>query len=326
MTSIFLSIVVGLAGLVFGADLLVRGAVAVARRLGVSPLVIGLTLVGFGTSVPETATAIHAVLAGEGAMAVGNIVGANIANCLLIVGLAAAITPVAVPESLIRREGSALTVATLLFVAWGTSFPLGPMSGVTMLVLLGLYLWLTFSQESVPDDHDDLTTTADLAREEGWRFAFWRWVGAFPTASALALVAGGLLLIVYSGRAFIDGAVGLAQLFGVSSSVIGLSVVAIGTTAPEMVTSVVAAMRGRPGLAIGNAIGSCFYNLLGIGGLIGLMGPVAIPAGVARFDFPVLVAATLLVLVLASTGRRIAKLEGVALITCYAVYLFALFR
>ncbi|HHZ08038.1 MAG TPA: calcium/sodium antiporter [Rhizobiales bacterium] len=326
MAETVVSIVVGLVGLVIGADFLVRGAVAVARRIGVSSLVIGLTLVGFGTSVPETATAIHAVLAGAPAMAVGNIVGANIANCLLIVGLATAITPVAVPESLIRREGSALTVATLLFVAWGTSFPLGRASGMVMLVLLGLYLWLTFSQESTPDDHDEETTTADLAREEGWRFAFWRWVGAFPLASALILVAGGVLLIVYSGSAFVDGAAALAQLLGVSNSVIGLSVVAIGTTAPEMVTSAVAAMRGRPGLAVGNAIGSCFYNLLGIGGLIGLMGPVPIPDTVARFDFPVLVAATLLVLVLASTGRRIARPEGFALLACYAVYLFALFR
>ncbi len=326
MTSTFVSIVVGLAGLVIGADFLVRGAVAIARRLGVSSLAIGLTLVGFGTSVPETATAIHAVLAGAPGLAVGNIVGANIANCLLIVGLAATIAPVAVPESLIRREGSALTVATLLFVAWGTSFPFARASGVVMLVLLGVYLWLTFSQESTPDDRDDETTTADLVRAEGWRFAFLRWVGAFPTATALVLAAGGVLLIVYSGGVFVDGAVELAHALGVSSSVIGLSVVAIGTTAPEMVTSVVAALRGRPGLAIGNAIGSCFYNLLGIGGLIGLISPVPVPEGIARFDFPVLVAATLLVFVLASTGRRIARPEGIALVGCYAIYLFALLR
>ncbi len=326
MASAFVSIVVGLAGLVIGADFLVRGAVAIARRLGVSSLAIGLTLVGFGTSVPETATAIHAVLAGAPGLAVGNIVGANIANCLLIVGLAATIAPVAVPESLIRREGSALTVATLLFVAWGTSFPFARASGVVMLVLLGVYLWLTFSQESTPDDRDDETTTADLVRAEGWRFAFLRWVGAFPMATALVLAAGGVLLIVYSGGVFVDGAVELAHALGVSSSVIGLSVVAIGTTAPEMVTSVVAALRGRPGLAIGNAIGSCFYNLLGIGGLIGLISPVPVPEGIARFDFPVLVAATLLVFVLASTGRRIARPEGIALVGCYAIYLFALLR
>ena len=326
MTATFVSVVVGLIGLVIGADFLVRGAVRIAQRLGVSSLVIGLTLVGFGTSVPETATAIHAVLAGAPGMAVGNIVGANIANCLLIVGLAAAITPVAVPESLVRREGSALTVATLLFVAWGTTFPLGRASGVVMLVLLGVYLWLTFSQESTPDDRDDETTTADLVREEGWRFAFLRWTGAWPMTTALILAGGGVLLIVYSGGAFVDGAVELAHFLGVSNSVSGLRVVAIGTTTPELVTSVVAALRGRPGLAIGNAIGSCFYNLLGIGGLIGLISPVPIPEGVARFDFPVLVAATLLVLVLASTGRRIARLEGVALIACYAVYLFAIFR
>lgn len=326
MAGTLLSIVIGLAGLVIGADFLVRGAVGIAQRLGVSSLLIGLTLVAFGTSVPETATAIHAVLAGAPGMAVGNIVGANIADCLLIVGVAATIAPVAVPESLIRREGSALTVATLLFVAWGTSFPLGRASGAAMLVLLGLYLWLTLSQETVPDDRDDETTAADLAHAEGWRFAFRRWAGAFPVASGLALVAGGLLLIVTSGRAFVDGAVGLAHLLGVSNSVIGLSVVAMGTTTPELVTSAVAALRGRPGLALGNAIGSCFYNLLGIGGVIGLLGPVPIPEGVARFDFPVLVAATLLVLVLASTGRRIARLEGLALIACYGVYLYALFR
>lgn len=326
MESTVLSIVVGLAGLVLGADFLVRGAVAIARRLGVSSLVIGLTLVGFGTSVPETATAIHAVLAGAPGLAIGNIVGANIANCLLIVGLAAAIMPVAVPESLIRREGSALTVATLLFVAWGTSFPFGRMSGAVMLALLGVYLWLTFSQESTPDDTDEETTTADLVRAEGWRFAFLRWVGAFPMATSVILAAGGVLLIIYSGGAFVDGAVELALALGVSNSVIGLSVVAIGTTAPELVTSVVAALRGRPGLAIGNAIGSCFYNLLGIGGVIGLISPVPVPDGIARFDFPVLVAATLLVFVLASTGRRIARPEGVALVGCYAVYVYALFR
>ena len=317
------SLLVGLAGLLLGADLLVRGAVGLAQRLGVSPLLIGLTLVGFGTSVPETATALSAVLGDAPGIALGNIVGANIANCLAIVGVAAIISPIAVPADLVRREGSALVVATALFVGWGSFFAFGPASGAAMLCLLGFYLWSVTKQDIAPDDVGD-ETPADMAQREGWRYAFARWFGAWPRASALSLIFGGILLIVLSGSAFVDGAVQLAHYLGVSDSIIGLSVVAIGTTSPELVTSAVAAFRGRPGLALGNAIGSCFYNLLGIGGLIALFSPVAVPSGMVRYDLPVLLGATVLIIAVATTGWRISRREGVALLACYGFYVASL--
>ena len=137
----------------------------------------------------------------------------------------------------------------------------------------------------------------------------------------MSLMLGGILLIVFSGRAFVDGAVLLAQSLGVSDAVIGVTVVAIGTTSPELITSVIAALRGRPGLALGNAIGSCFFNILGIGGLIALLKPISIPESVVRFDFPVLIAAAVLTLLLASSGRLLSRLEGIGLIFCYCIYI-----
>jgi len=318
----FLSLLGALAGLILGADLLVRGAVGLAQRMGVSSLLIGLTLVGFGTSVPETATALSAVLSDAPGIAIGNIVGANIANCLAIVGIAAAIRPIAVPTDFVSREGSALIATTVLFVAWGSFFAFGKMTGVVMLVLLALYLWSVSRRDSYADDVGD-ETTADMAQREGWRYAFARWLGAYPMAGAVSLMLGGILLIVFSGRAFVDGAVLLAQSVGVSDAVIGVTVVAIGTTSPELVTSVVAALRGRPGLALGNAIGSCFYNLLGIGGLIALVKPVSVPPGMVWFDLPVMFAAAILMLALASSGRLLSRYEGIGLIFCYCAYIAA---
>lgn len=317
-----LSLFGGLAGLILGADLLVRGAVGLAQRMGVSSLLIGLTLVGFGTSVPETATAVSAVLSGAPGIAIGNIVGANIANCLAIVGIAAVIAPIAIPRDFIKREGAALIATTGSFVAWGSFFAFDWIAGVVMLALLALYLWSVARRSSAADDVGD-ETTADLAQREGWRFAFARWFGAYPVASAVSLMLGGILLIVFSGRAFVDGAVLLAQSLGVSDAVIGVTVVAIGTTSPEFITSVVAALRGRPGLALGNAIGSCFFNILAIGGLIALLKPISIPESVVRFDFPVLIAAAVLTFVLASSGRLLSRLEGIGLIFCYCVYIAA---
>lgn len=316
----FLSLLGGLAGLIIGADLLVRGAVGLAQRLGVSSLVIGLTLVGLGTSVPETATALSAVLGGAPGIAVGNIVGANIANCLLIVGVAAAVAPIAVPADFMRREGAALMATTISFVVWGSFFAFDWVAGLVMLALLSLYLWSVSRRSSVSDDVGE-ETTADLVQREGWRYAFARWFGAYPVASALSLMLGGILLIVFSGNAFVDGAVMLARSLGVSDAVIGVSVVAIGTTSPELITSVVAALRGRPGLALGNAIGSCFFNILGIGGLIGLVEPISIPRSVVVFDFPMLAAATALMLFLAWTGRTVSRREGIALVVCYGTYI-----
>ena len=318
----FLSLLGGLAGLIIGADLLVRGAVGLAQRLGVSSLVIGLTLVGLGTSVPETATALSAMLSDAPGIAIGNIVGANIANCLAIVGIAAAIAPISVPSDFIRREGAALIAATVSFVAWGSFFAFDRLTGVLMLVLLALYLWSVARRSSAADDVGD-ETTADLAQREGWRYAFARWFGAYPVASAVSLILGGILLIVFSGSALVDGAVLLAQSLDVSDAVIGVTVVALGTTSPELVTSAVAALRGRPGLALGNAIGSCFFNLLGIGGLIALVKPISIPDSIVRFDFPVLVAAAGVTLVLAARGRLVTRNEGIALVLCYCAYIVA---
>lgn len=316
MAGIFLSIVVGLAALFVGAGLIAWSGIALLQRFGLTSGKTSLAVAALGMSLPAAAAAINAVLADAPGMAVGTIVGANIANCLLAVGLAATMGPVVVPESLIRREGSALTFVTLLFVAWGTSFSLDVASGLAMLALFGLYLALALGEASRRGPAEEATRSAPFAPDRC----------SLPLAGAAAIGAAGLALLGYGGRAFVEGGILLSHALGVSHSVVGLTVVALATTIPQLAASTIAAQRRQAGLALGNAIGACLFSLLGIGGVISLIGPVAIPASVARFDFPVLVAATLLVLVLASTGRRIARPEGIALVACYAVYLYALFR
>ncbi|MFN0264893.1 calcium/sodium antiporter [Tepidamorphus sp. 3E244] len=294
----------GLLLLLAGGEALVRGAVSLAVRLNVSPLVIGLTLVGFGTSMPELFTSVQAALAGSPAIAVGNIVGSNIANVLLILGIATLLMPIAVERRALMRDGALLIGATLLFAALCFSGSLGRGAGIALLAGLVLYLGILWHQErgtpAQAPQQAAPSTTSPLA--------------------ALLIAAAGLAMIVFGARFLIDGAVMLARAYDISEAVIGLTVVAIGTSLPELATSIVAALRRQPDVAFGNIIGSNIFNLLGIGGVTALIHPLEIPDAMRSVDIPVMVLVTLALLVVAWTGLRIVRVEGALLLAGFAAH------
>ncbi len=294
-------IVAGFVGLLIGGELLVRGAVAVAERLRISPIVIGVTLVGFGTSMPELLTSVQAAMAGAPGIAVGNVVGSNVVNILLILGAAAAIRPISVGGAAFRRDGTVLALATGLCLVVVLSGELGRLAGAVFIAGLAGYVALAIRTGAAVE--------ADLSAPPP----------RMPVA--LAFFVGGLLVTLLAARALVTGAVSVAAASGVSEAVIGLTVVAIGTSMPELVTSIVAARRGQSDLAFGNIVGSNIFNILGILGVTALVEPLQVPAEIAVFDIWVMVAATVALVVAAVTGWRITRREGIAFVAAYAAYL-----
>ena len=322
LTEIWVPLLGGLVLLILGGDFLVRGAVQVAERLGVSPLVIGLTLVGFGTSMPELVTSVRAALSGAPGIAYGNIVGSNIANILLIVGASALVTPVVVARAALRRDAAVMLVVAAVFAALALAVPFGPLVGGGFVLALVAYIWLTIQQErrgaptGALHDKEVALGAVDPALEPGAkRPAIW---------TALALALGGLVAILLGGGLLVDGAVTLARTFGISETVIGLTIVAIGTSMPELVTSLMAALRRQGDVAFGNIVGSNIYNILGIGGATALIAPGAVPVEIARFDALVMLGVTLLLVLVAATGLKVDRREGGVLLAGYGIYLFAL--
>lgn len=313
-----LLLVGGLVLLILGGDLLVRGAVAIAARFGISPLVIGLTLVGFGTSTPELVTSVQASLAGAPGIALGNIVGSNIANILLILGLSALLTPIAVRSAALRRDGAAMVAVTVAFALLAPAVPFGRLLGTVFVAALAAYILHAFRQESAAD-RGAAYSRAEAAQDVDPAFrpdaAASRWV------VPLLLALGGLALVVFGGRLLVDGAVALARTFGISETVIGLTIVAMGTSAPELATSVVAAFRRHSDVAFGNVVGSNIYNILGIAGVTALVAPTEVPDEIVRFDNPVMVLVTLMMFGFAWTGLRIGRREGGLLLAGYVAYL-----
>ncbi|WP_263336162.1 MULTISPECIES: calcium/sodium antiporter [Albidovulum] len=319
MTEIWLPLTAGLVMLIFGGELLVRGAVRVAERLGVSPLVIGLTLVGFGTSTPELVTSVQAALIGSPGIAFGNIVGSNIANILLIVGLSSILFPIAVAASALRRDAVVMLGVAVAFAGLGFVVPMGRAIGVVFVVGLVAYIYLAFRQEKAAAGHG-----AVFAKEAALEGVDPGLKPGVPAANGivgpLLIALAGLVLVVGGGKFLVDGAVTLAQSFGIPETVIGLTIVAVGTSMPELVTSVVAAVKRQSDVAFGNIVGSNIYNILGIGGATALISPSAVPAEIVLFDNLLMVGATLLLVVFAATGLRIARWEGGVLLAAYVAY------
>jgi cation:H+ antiporter len=313
----WLSLMAGLVLLVLGGEFLVRGAVRVAERLGVSPLVIGLTLVGFGTSTPELVTSVQAALKGAPGIAYGNVVGSNIANILLIMGAAALITPIAVQSAALKRDGGVMVAVALGFAALSTTMSLGLGIGLAFVLALALYIYMAFRQESrgAVREKAEAAQATDPALAPN---------GATSLPVSLLTALGGLALVVLGGYLLVEGATTLARSLGISETVIGLTVVAIGTSLPELVTSVMAAIRKQADMAFGNIIGSNIYNILGIAGVTAMVSPGDVPTEILTFDNLVMIAASLAVVTLAWTGLRISRREGAALLAGYGVYLWAL--
>lgn len=322
-TDVWLPLLGGLVLLIVGGELLVRGAVNVATKLGVSPLVIGLTLVGFGTSTPELVTSVQAALSDAPGIAYGNIVGSSIANILLILGIAALLAPIAIASTALKRDGIIMLAVAVVFAAVAALMPLGRVIGAAFVAALGVYVWLAFLQERVAADTDHgAVYDKSLALQEADSALTPGKPGEQSLTASLLIALGGLVLVVLGGRFLVDGAVSLARGFGISETVIGLTIVAVGTSMPELVTSVVAGIRRQGDVAFGNIVGSNIYNILGIGGFTALIAPGAVPHEIVSFDNVVMVCVSALLILVAWTGFMISRKEGLVLLAGYGVYVY----
>lgn len=295
----WLQLLLGLGVLSVGADRLVAGASALALRIGVSPLWVGLTVVAFGTSAPELVVSSMAAVNGQGGIALGNVLGSNICNIGLILGLSALLRPMRVELALLRRDIPLLLLVSLVAGLVLSDLAFGRLEGT--LFLLALAIWLVLSGRASQSDGE-----AHGPRPVAW------WLAAL-------WVAVGLGALVVGARVFVEGAVDLARGFGVSETVIGLTIVAVGTSMPELATSVVAAVKGHGDIAIGNVVGSNLFNLLGILGVSSLLAPMSDP-GLSRIDLLVMLGFAALLLPLSRTAATLSRREGAVLLALYAGY------
>ena len=309
----YLFLVVGIALLYFGGESLVRGAVRLARSLGVSPLVIGLTIVAFGTSSPELFANLAAVLGGTPELAFGNILGSNVANIGLILGISAVITPIIVRSVVVRREVPVMLLASFALVPVFLGGVMGRFEGAVFVALLATYLWRLFRGGERP------AVEAEFAVEYGDQGR-----GRADGTSWL-LVVGGLGLLAGGARLLVLGATAIARSWGVPELVIGLTVVAVGTSLPELVTSVVAARKGEPDIALGNVVGSNVFNVLGILGISALVRPLPLPADGGWRDIAVMLGFSVVLLPMLVSGLRLARFEGALLLAGYLGYMTWLF-
>lgn len=301
----------GLVLLYFGAERLVHGAAALALRFGLTPLVVGLTVVAFGTSAPELVVSVGSALEGRGGLAIGNVVGSNIVNTALILGLSVLVRPALVKTQLLRLDVPLLVGVTVLLVGLLYDGTLSRTEGALLtsglVGYVGFNIWQSRREQSIVQAEvaEALPTPAGA----WWRDAGWVLIG-------LALLVGGARLLV-------EGAVAIAEAAGVSEAVIGLTIVAVGTSLPELATSVVAALRGEGDIAVGNVVGSNVFNVLGILGIAALASPLS-RGGIALFDLGAMLFLTVLLVPLMRSGFQLARWEGGLLLTCYAAYLVVL--
>ncbi len=304
----------GLGALIAGAELLVRGASRLALAFGISPLVVGLTVVSFGTSAPELAVSVQSAWAGQVDIAIGNVVGSNIFNVLVILGLSALVVPLVVHQQLIRQEVPIMIGVSLLL--WGLALDggIGRAEGLVFVGLLAAYTVLLVRQSrregaEVADEY----TEAFGDGAAGWR-SHW--------AVQVIFVLAGLALLVLGARWLVEAAAAFARHLGVSELVIGLTIVAGGTSLPEVATSVLAALRGERDIAVGNAIGSNIFNILCVLGVSAAVAPapLTVAAQALAFDLPVMVGVALVCLPVFFTGRVISRLDGALFLGLYAAY------
>ncbi|GAA0600624.1 calcium/sodium antiporter [Caenispirillum bisanense] len=314
---VYLQLLAGLVLLLVAGDLLVRGSVAVARRFGVSPLVIGLTLVGFGTSLPELMASVQAALMGAPGIAVGNVVGSNIANILLILGAAAVLLPVAAGAKGLRRDLLVLTLATAALLGLVMIGVLPRWAGAVLVLALIAYTGSALVLDRRESAMADLRAHETEAAE------------ALPPANlglggGLAFTIGGLAGVVLGARFLVEAAVTLAEAWGVSETIIGVSIVAVGTSLPELATSVIAALKKESDVALGNVIGSNIFNILGILGVTAMVMPLDVPAEIVQRDVWVMLAATAALIAVVLLRKQIGRLAGVAFLAGYAAYVAVL--
>ncbi|MEO8598087.1 MAG: calcium:sodium antiporter [Candidatus Solibacter sp.] len=317
-----ITLISGLLLLYLGAEWLIKGAAGLGRSFGIKPLLIGLTVVAYGTSAPEFIVSLVAGSKGMSNLAIGNVIGSNLANLGLVLGLTAILAPLAVDGSLIRGEAPVMFAVSLVIPILLTDGVVSRVEGLILLVLAGLFTYAAAHsarrerKDNAKDDQRTIETDAEAA-------------GAPPGRSRLRL-AGiavfGLILLIVGGQAFVSGAAALALAFGLSQRVVGLTVAAIGTSTPELAASIIAGLRGHPSIAVGNVIGSNIFNVLFVLGGVSAIRPINGSVGGFRLDLACLVALSTLGLILVRGPRLIRRSEGTLLVVCYVGYLYLLLR
>ncbi len=304
----------GLGLLILGAEWLVRGASRLAAKVGISPLVIGLTVVAFGTSSPEMAVSVQSSLAGQADIAVGNVVGSNIFNVLFILGVSAIITPLIVQQQLIRLDVPIMIGVSLVTYFMSVDGVIGRFEG--FLLFVGIIAYTIFliiqSRKESKAVEDEYAQEFAAKQETGWK----------PWVINIGLVVLGLVLLVQGSNWLVDSAISIARWLGLSELIIGLTIVAAGTSMPEVATSITAAIKGERDIAVGNVVGSNIFNILAVLGLSGVVAPSGLPVSAAAeaFDIPVMLAVAIITLPIFFTGKVIARWEGWLFLFFYVAY------
>ncbi|MER2515840.1 MAG: calcium/sodium antiporter [Candidatus Accumulibacter phosphatis] len=304
----------GLIALIVGAELLVRGASKLALSFGISPLVVGLTVVAFGTSAPELAVSVQSAWSGQVDIALGNVVGSNIFNVLFILGLSALIAPLLVHRQLIQQEVPMMVALSLLLWLLASDGGISRGDGLLLVSLLLAYTFLVIRQ-SRRESRAGAPLVSELPPVDSHAWdAHW--------LAQLLLVAAGIVLLVLGANWLVEAAVTLARRLGMSEVVVGLTIVAIGTSLPEVATSITAAVRGQRDIAVGNVVGSNIFNILAVLGISASIAPgdLLVPASLMAFDLPVMVVVAVACLPIFFTGHLIARWEGALFLVYYAAY------
>lgn len=307
----YLYLIVGLVLLSGGADYLIRGAVAIAARLNISPLVVGLTIVALGTSLPELVVCVRAAASGAAGIAVGNVVGSNIANILLILGAGALMCPIAANRNHFLRDSALMIGSTVLFIGMAFTGSFATMSGVIMIFLLFAFLVFSYVQGKKHGMDDLGLIDIDEVTPEA----------VIPVTRATIWVIGGLVGVAIGAELLVDGATTIARSLGVGEEVIGLTMVAIGTSLPELATVVAAAAKKHTDIIVGNVMGSNIFNILGVMGVTATVAEVPVGAQILAFDVWVMAAAAILLVPLMLTGKTLSRREGVACLVLYTTYI-----
>ncbi len=307
-----LFLLLGITLLTLGGEALIRSSLAIAKRFGLSPLLSGLIIIGFGTSMPEFVVSVEAALSGQADIAVGNVVGSNIGNILLILGLCALITPLTISALALKRDASVMLASSVIFCVLAFNHSIRFIDGLLLISLLFIYLIYTYQTEKKQQSAQALLHV-DEANE----------VTVLPQSRLIssALLVAGLALLIIGSKVLLVGATGLAQSFGISEGLIGLTLVAVGTSLPELTVSVIAALRKHADVAVANILGSNIFNMLGILGISAILQPLPLSSRIVNYDQWILLACSLLLLLFLYTGRRIARVEGALLLTAYVGYL-----
>lgn len=295
-----------------GAEGLVKGSSSFALRAGLSRLMVGLTIVSFGTSSPELVVSIKAALSQQGDISVGNVVGSNAFNIGVILGITALVCPIPVHRQIIKVDAPIALGIAFLLPLFLLNHTLGRVEGLLLFAGIVTYMWMNvvLARRQAVANAEDPGDASIPAVSRHWSLD-------------IAFILGGLGVLVFGSRLLVDHSVVLAKAFGVSEAVIGLTIVAAGTSMPELATSVVAAVRKQPDIAIGNVVGSNVFNILGILGVASIISPLHAP-GISRLDYAAVIVFTILLIPLLYTGRLLHRLEGTILLALYGVYLFIL--